>query len=195
LIDTHAHIYLKDFNQDLDEVLAQSKVLGVEAIYMPNIDHTTIEDMMEVERRQNDYCHAMIGLHPCSVNKDFERELYIVEDWLSKRDFLAVGEIGTDLYWDNTFFTYQQEAFVQQVIWAQKYHLPVVIHCRNSIEETVELLENRIERKISGVFHCFTGDLKQAQKVIRLGCKLGIGGVATFKEALFCGRCVVIAIS
>jgi len=182
LIDTHAHLYLKEFKEDLEGVLEQSREMAVQEIYMPNIDHTTIDDMLEVEEQQPNFCHAMIGLHPCSVKKDFEKELYIVEDWLSKRNFLAVGEIGTDLYWDDTFFTFQQEALVQQVTWAQQYQLPVVIHCRDSIAETIDLLENRIYQKVVGVFHCFTGDLKQAQQVIELGCKIGIGGVATFKN-------------
>ncbi|MGI9545395.1 MAG: TatD family hydrolase [Cyclobacteriaceae bacterium] len=181
LVDTHAHIYLDAFKDDRDDQIEQGKEAGVTSIYMPNIDHTSIDDMLELEEQQPDYCHAMMGLHPCSVKKDFEKELYLVEDWLSKRPFIAIGEIGTDLYWDDTFYAYQREAFMQQVTWAQQYQVPVVIHCRESIAETIKILEDR-DQEVSGVFHCFTGDLKQAEQIIALGCKLGIGGVATFKN-------------
>ena len=181
LIDTHAHIYLDAFMEDRDDQIAQSREAGVASIYMPNIDHTSIDAMLELEEQQPDYCFAMMGLHPCSVKKDFEKELYLVEDWLGKRPFIAIGEIGTDLYWDDSFYAYQQEAFLQQVTWAAQYQLPVVIHCRESISETIKMLEER-DQEVKGVFHCFTGDLKQAEQVIALGCKLGIGGVATFKN-------------
>lgn len=181
LIDTHAHIYLDAFKDDRDDQIDQCREAGVAAIYMPNIDHTSIDDMLELEERHTNYCYAMMGLHPCSVKKDFEKELYLVEDWLGKRPFIAIGEIGTDLYWDDSFYAYQQEAFMQQVAWAQQYQVPVVIHCRESIAETIKMLEEH-DQEVSGVFHCFSGDLKQAEQVIALGCKLGIGGVATFKN-------------
>jgi TatD DNase family protein len=125
---------------------------------------------------------AMMGLHPCYVKKDFEKELYLVEDWLSRRKFAAVGEIGTDLFWDKTFWDHQQEAFKLQVGWAKKYQLPVVIHCRESIDQTIEILEPLLDGKLTGVFHCFSGNLEQAKKIISMGFLLGIGGVATFKN-------------
>jgi TatD DNase family protein len=149
---------------------------------MPNIDHSSIDDMMEVEQRFPDQCLSMMGLHPCSVKKDFEKELYIVENWLSKRKFSAVGEIGTDLYWDKTFWEQQKEAFRVQVTWAKKFNLPVVIHCRESINETIELLESLKDGNLKGVFHCFSGNMEQAKKIIEMGFYLGIGGVATFKN-------------
>ena len=124
----------------------------------------------------------MMGLHPCSVKGDFEKELYIVEEWLSKRSFHAVGEMGTDLYWDKTFWDQQKEAFVTQVNWAKKYNLPLVIHCRQSIDETIELLKPMSGGTLTGIFHCFSGNSTQAKQIIEMGFYLGIGGVATFKN-------------
>lgn len=181
-IDTHAHIYLPDFDADRPEVLRQCVELGVSKIYMPNIDHTSIDAMLEVESHFPNQCMAMIGLHPCSVKKDFEKELYRVEDWLTKRKFTAIGEMGTDLYWDKTFWSQQQEAFRIQAEWARQYELPLVIHCRESMDETIALLDSLADKKLTGVFHCFTGTLEQARKIINLGFYLGLGGVATFKN-------------
>ena len=120
--DTHAHIYVKDFAEDRSEMLRQCHEQDIKRIYMPNIDHTSIDDMLEVEHRHPKQCFSMMGLHPCSVKKDFESELYRVEEWLSKRTFAAVGEMGTDLHWDKTFWGQQKEAFTIQVGWAKKYH-------------------------------------------------------------------------
>lgn len=154
----------------------------VSRIFMPNVDHASIDGMMELESRFPNQCTAMMGLHPCSVKKDFERELYIVEDWLSKRKFSAVGEIGTDLYWDKTFWDQQEEAFLIQVKWAKQYSLPIIIHCRESIDETIALVENQQDGKLTGIFHCFSGNADQAERITKLGFYLGIGGVATFKN-------------
>ncbi|MTI38558.1 TatD family hydrolase [Fulvivirga lutimaris] len=181
LIETHAHIYSDKFQADIDEVLERSWEEGLDRIYMPNINHESIDGMLELENKDS-RCIPMMGLHPCSVNKDFEKELYLVEDWLSKRDWVAVGEIGTDLYWDKTFWDQQQEAFKIQCKWAVKYDIPVVIHCRESIDETILLIEEMGEEKLRGVFHCFTGTTDQAKKITELGFYLGIGGVATFKN-------------
>lgn len=181
-VDTHAHIYLNDFDSDRAEMLRKSDELGVKKIYMPNVDHTSIDSMLEVEHRNPSQCVAMMGLHPCYVKKDFEKDLYLVEDWLAKRKFAAVGEIGTDLYWDKTYWEQQKEAFTVQVGWAKKYQLPIVIHCRESIDETIALLEPLLDGKLKGIFHCFSGNLEQAKKIISMGFLLGIGGVATFKN-------------
>lgn len=180
-IDTHAHIYLDHFNEDLPEIIERAHEASVNEIYMPNIDHTSIDDMLEVEHKYSQ-CIAMMGLHPCSVNKDFEKELYLVEDWLAKREFVAVGEIGTDLYWDKTYWEQQQEAFKIQVGWAKKYKLPIVIHCRESLDETIELVEQLKDEDLTGVFHCFGGSVEQAKRITDLGFYIGIGGVATFKN-------------
>ena len=181
MIDTHAHIYLDDFRDDRNDMLQRAYEAGVERIYMPNIDHTSIDNMLELEAK-DPHCIAMMGLHPCYVKKGFERELYTIEEWLTKRKFAAVGEIGTDLYWDKTFWEQQKEAFRVQVGWAKKYNRPVVIHCRESINETIELVEELKDDNLRGVFHCFSGDLDQAKRIVKLGFFLGIGGVATFKK-------------
>jgi TatD DNase family protein len=181
-IDSHAHIYLKEFDHDRSEMLLRCRDAQVDQIYMPNIDHTSIDDMLEVEVANPTQCIAMMGLHPCSVKKDFEKELYRVEDWLSKRKFAAIGEMGTDLYWDKTFWVQQQQAFDIQAAWAKQYELPLVIHCRESIDETIALVEKNHDSKLRGVFHCFTGSIEQAKKITSLGFYLGLGGVATFKN-------------
>jgi TatD DNase family protein len=181
-IDTHAHLYSETFAPDRHEMLARIEQANVGRVYMPNVDHTSIEGMLEVEQKDPQRFIPMMGLHPCSVKADFEKELTIVESWLSKRKFVAVGEIGTDLYWDKTFWEEQKEAFCIQVSWAKKYQLPVVIHCRESINETIKLLEPMLDENLSGVFHCFTGSLEQANRIISMGFHLGLGGVVTFKN-------------
>lgn len=181
-IDTHAHVYSDEFKADVDTMLQRSWDAGVSEIYMPNVDHTTIDAMLELEMRYPQRCIPMMGLHPCSVKKDFERELYLVEDWLNKRTFAAVGEMGTDLYWDKTFWPQQQEAFRIQVELAKKHALPLVIHCRESIDETIALLAPLVTPTLRGIFHCFTGDGVQARKITEMNFYLGIGGVATFKN-------------
>jgi TatD DNase family protein len=180
--DTHAHIYSEEFSADRDDLLRKSEEAGVLRIFMPNIDHTSIDAMMEVESKNPSKYVSMMGLHPCYVKKDFERELYLVEDWLNKRKFSAVGEMGTDLYWDKTFWPQQQEAFKVQVQLAKKFRLPLVIHSRESIDETIELLKPFADGSLTGIFHCFSGSLEQAKKIIEMNFYLGIGGVVTFKN-------------
>lgn len=180
--DTHAHIYSAEFDKDRAEMMQRCDDSNVSRIFMPNVDHTSIDQMMEVEARWPGKCYAMMGLHPCSVKKDFERELYIVEEWLSRRKFSAIGEIGTDRYWDTTYWEQQQEAFRIQLAWAKRLNLPVVIHCRNSIEETIEMVEQAQDGSLAGVFHCFSGTAAQAHRITKIGFYLGIGGVATFKN-------------
>lgn len=182
LVDSHAHIYLKQFRDDLDRVVDRAREAGIAAIYMPNIDHTSIEDMLTVADKYPGYCLPMMGLHPCAVGKEFTRDLYEVEDWLGRGGFVAVGEIGTDLYWDKTFWPQQQEALLVQLDLAKKFSLPFVIHCRDSIDETIELVKLLADDALTGVFHCFTGTAEQAAAITGFGYKLGIGGVATFKN-------------
>ena len=182
LIDTHAHIYLPEFREDLPEVIARAEENGVEAIYMPNIDHTSTDDMLEVEHRYPNLCKAMAGLHPCSVKKDFERELYEVEAMLSRRAFAAIGETGLDFYWDTTFFEQQKESLRIQIAWAKQYKLPIVLHTRNSFRETMDIILAEKDEHLTGVFHCFTGTAEEAKEVTEAGFFLGIGGVVTFKN-------------
>ena len=182
LVDSHAHIYSDKFDQDREEALANALAEGVEKIYMPNIDHTSIDIMLETEAKHPAQCIAMMGLHPTSVEKDFEKELYLVEEWLGKRKFAAVGECGIDLYWDKTFLAQQQEALKVQVELAKKHQLPIVLHTRDSFDETYEIIAAAQDGSLKGIFHCFSGTVEQAAKVKELGFLMGIGGVATFKN-------------
>lgn len=181
-IDTHAHIYAIEFKEDIDEVLEKSRKENIAKIYMPNIDHRSIDSMMELEEKNQDFCISMMGLHPGSVKKDFEKELYQVEEWLTKRKFAAIGEAGIDLYWDKTFLAQQEEALKIQIELAKKYNLPIILHCRDSFEETISIIEKHKEEHLTGIFHCFTGNLDEANRVINAGFLLGIGGVVTFKN-------------
>lgn len=180
-IDSHTHIYSDAFKDDRAEVIERADSLGVTRLYMPNVDVESIDAMLEAEQCYIQ-CVAMMGLHPCSVGKDFERQLYVMEEWLNKRFFIAVGEIGLDLYWEKSFYEQQKEALRIQAGWAKEKGLPVVIHTREAMEQTLEQLEALQDGKLSGVLHCFTGTLAEAQKAIELGFYLGIGGVATFKN-------------
>lgn len=182
LIDTHAHIYLEEFESDIENTIDRAKESGVDKIFLPNIDHTSIDNMLELEEQYPSYCEVMMGLHPCSVKTNFEKELYLVEDWLNKRKFIGVGEIGTDLYWDKTYWNQQQEAFKIQLGFAKQYDIPAIIHCRDSIDETIKLVEEVNTDQLVGIFHCFTGTIEQAQQIIDLGFYIGIGGVSTFKN-------------
>lgn len=182
-IDTHAHIYAEEFNPDRTEMMQRAAEDSVGKIFMPNIDHTSVNGMLDLEQKYPSVCYPMMGLHPCYVKKDFEKELYQVEDWLNKRKFAGVGEMGTDLYWDKTFWEQQVEAFTIQVGFAKKHDLPIVVHCRESMDETIALVEKLQDGKLTGVFHCFTGSAEQAAKLIELGFYLGLGGVTTFKKS------------
>ena len=183
MIDTHAHIYLKEFDNDLSEVMERSIKLGVKKVLLPNVDIHSITPMLKVEENYPNLCHAMIGLHPCYVKEDYQQQLVIIENWLEKRAFIAVGEIGLDFYWDKTYKNQQFEAVYHQCELALKYDIPVVFHCRNAIDEMIEIISEFEEKNLRGVFHCFTGTEKQAQKITDKGFYLGIGGVITFKNS------------
>jgi TatD DNase family protein len=182
LVDSHAHIYSEKFNEDRAVAVERAQDEGVSRIYMPNIDHTSIEAMLEAEEKYPQQCIPMMGLHPTSVDRDFERELYIVEEWLGKRKFAAVGECGIDLYWDRSFLPQQQEALKVQVELARKYQLPIVLHTRDSFNETYDIVAAAQDGTLRGIFHCFSGTVEEAEKVKELGFLMGIGGVATFKN-------------
>ncbi|HEU4469803.1 MAG TPA: TatD family hydrolase [Flavisolibacter sp.] len=180
LIDTHTHIYLNEFEKDRDEMMKRAQSAGVYLMLLPAIDAATHGQMLALEA-QYEACRAMMGLHPCSVKEDFEQELALVEDWLGKRKFLAVGEIGLDFYWDKSFVQQQTEAFHRQIGLALRYDLPVSIHSRNATDECIEVIQEYPE--LRGVFHCFSGTAEQAEKIMAAGFYLGIGGVVTFKNA------------
>lgn len=182
MIETHAHIYSDDYINDRTAMLDRAWAAGIEQIWMPNCDHTTIEGMMQLRDQYPDRCLPMIGLHPCYVKDDFENELQIIESWLNKDTFIAIGEIGMDLFWDKTFRAQQEEAFLFQCGLARKHNLWIDIHSRNAFQETIALIERFGDPQLHGIFHCFTGTLEEAKQAIELGFKLGIGGVATFKN-------------
>ncbi|KAA9345642.1 TatD family hydrolase [Adhaeribacter soli] len=182
LIDTHAHIYAADFKADQQETLLRAQEEGVTKILMPNIDHTSVDVMLETEAAHPELCLAMMGLHPCSVKKDFQQELYRIEDWLNKRKFIGIGETGIDLYWDKTFLAQQQEALQVQTAWAIQFQLPLILHTRDSFSETYEIIARNQHENLTGIFHCFSGTAEEAKKAIDLNFYLGIGGVATFKN-------------
>jgi TatD DNase family protein len=181
-IDTHAHIYAKEFKDDINEVLENCRLAKIDKIYMPNIDHSSIDSMMELEERHPDLCVSMMGLHPCSVKKNFQKELYLVEEWVNNRRFAAIGETGIDLYWDKNFKEQQEEALKVQIGIAKKHKLPLILHCRESFKETITLIEKYSDVNLTGIFHCFTGDLDDANRVLEAGFLLGIGGVVTYKN-------------
>jgi len=183
LIDTHTHLYLKEFDPDREEMLKRATQNGVEQFYLPNIDSTTTEALLRLEAAHPQHCIAMMGLHPCSVRENFREELAIVKDWLWKRPFCAIGEIGLDLHWDTTFAEEQKTAFCTQIKWAKELDLPIVIHSRKATDEILEILKEEKEESLSGIFHCFGGTAEQADEIISLGFYLGIGGVLTFKNA------------
>lgn len=182
IVDTHTHLYSEDFKNDGAALIKKAIDNGASTFYLPNIDQTSIEAMLQLESLYPQNCFPMMGLHPTSVNETVEAELKIVRDWLEKRPFLAVGEIGLDLFWDKTFFEEQKMAFNKQLDWAIEYGYAVSIHCRAAFEEIYELMKNRSQLPKS-VFHCFSGTLEQAKMILDLGdFKLGIGGVLTFKN-------------
>lgn len=181
--DTHCHLYLQQFNEDRTQTIARAFEQGVRRIILPNIDRTSIDDMLQLEAAYPEHCFAAMGLHPCSVKADFEEELRVVEEWLQRRSFVAIGEMGTDRYWDTTFWEQQLEAFKIQANWAKNLDLPLIIHCRESMDETIELLEQLQDGSLRGVFHCFTGTAEQASRIEALGFYVGLGGVTTFKKA------------
>lgn len=179
-IDTHTHIYLPEFDDDRDVMMRRAGEADIAISILPAIDSSTHKTMLDMESVY-DQCYSMIGLHPCSVNQDYEKELSIVEEYLQKRQFVAIGEIGLDFYWDKTFTQNQYEAFHKQIKLALQYKLPIVIHSRNAIDECIDVVKSY--SGIKGVFHCFSGNEDQANKIIELGFMLGIGGVVTFKNS------------
>ena len=182
IIDTHTHLYLKQFNEDIDFVIKRSKEIGVKKFIFPAIDSSHFDDMHGLKGKYPDCIFLMSGLHPTNVKENYKNELDFVANSLNTHDYVAIGEIGIDLYWDKTFLSEQQEAFTFQIRLAIKHDLPIVIHCREAFDEIFEILDKENCDKLRGVFHCFTGTLEQAKRAIDLGFVLGIGGVVTFKN-------------
>lgn len=184
LTDTHSHLYADTLQDDLEAVIQRCKDHGVDRIFLPNIDLESIDPMVQLEKAYPENCFAMMGLHPCSVDHDFQVSLATIRSWWNKRNFVAVGEIGIDLYWDTTYVEEQKEAFRIQIEWAKELNRPIVIHTRNSFNEVFEVLDDLNDDSLSGIFHCFSGDAEQARRILDYGnFWLGIGGVLTFKNS------------
>ncbi len=182
ITDTHTHLYSSQFDEDREEMIKRALDAGVSRFFIPAIDSSYTESMLDLEKDYPKNIFLMMGLHPTSVKENYKEELAQVKQWLDQRKFYAVGEIGIDLYWDTSFLQQQQDAFKTQIEWAKESNLPIVIHCRDAFNEVFEVLEEVNDNKLHGIFHCFTGDLNQARKAISYKMKLGIGGVLTFKN-------------
>ena len=182
ITDTHTHLYSSQFAEDQKEMMQRAKDAGVSRFFIPAIDSSYTENMLKLEENFPDDVFLMMGLHPTYVKENYLEELAHVKEWIDKRNFYAIGEIGIDLYWDKTFLVQQQEAFKTQIKWAKEKKLPIVIHCRDAFDEIFEVLEAEKGNDLRGIFHCFTGTKEQALQAISYNMKLGIGGVATFKN-------------
>ncbi len=184
LIDSHAHIFTEQFQVDIATVIDNAASSNVARICMPNIDKSTLESMMALHEKYPETCFPMMGLHPCSVKENYEEQLEGIKSYLdASDDFVAIGEMGIDLYWDTSLKEQQIEAFKIQVGWALEKNMPIVIHCRNSMDLVIEILEEMDEKDLTGVFHCFTGDESQAARIKNLGFYIGLGGIITFKNS------------
>lgn len=182
MIDSHAHIYTKEFDADRDEMLARAKSQGVTKIFMPAIDSETHPAMLDAANNYPDFCFPMIGLHPCSVKENFVEEINIIKELLKQYKFYGIGETGIDLYWDKTFVAQQKEALTIQAELALEYNLPLILHTRNATQDTIDVIKTYKGSGLKGIFHCFGGTVEEATQIIDLGFLLGIGGVASFKN-------------
>ena len=182
IIDTHTHLYLKQFNEDIDDVIARAKEIGIKKFIFPAIDSSHFDSMHSLKNKYPKEIYLMSGLHPTNVKENYKYELEFVVNSLKTNNYVAIGEIGIDLYWDKSFLKQQQDAFKFQIRLAIEYNLPIVIHCREAFNEIFEILVKENCDELRGVFHCFTGTIDQAEKAIDLGFVLGIGGVVTFKN-------------
>lgn len=183
LIDTHTHLYVKEFSEDIDLVIERAQKEGVEKFYLPAIDSSENEALIELESRYPQHIFAMAGLHPCSVKENYQEELKQIEDQLSKRKFAGIGETGLDFYWDTTFKNEQYKSLRTQIKWAIQYKIPLILHTRNATKETIDVIKEYESTDLSGIFHCFGGTLENARDIISMNFSLGIGGVLTFKNS------------
>jgi TatD DNase family protein len=183
LIDTHTHIYLEDFSQNIAEIISNAKLNGVEKFLLPAIDSLTFPQLLQLQSQYPNQCYAMAGLHPCSVKHNYLTELNFVLEQLKSQNIIAVGEIGLDYYWDTTFEKQQQESFNIQMQYALDFNLPISIHTRNAMGQTIEMVKPFAKKGLKGIFHCFSGSYESAIEIINMGFLLGIGGVVTYKNA------------
>lgn len=183
-VDTHAHLYSGKFNHDRSDMVKRALSAGVTRLYLPNIDASSIESMLQLEAEFPEHCFAMMGLHPCSVQPDtWQHELQVVEKWLGLRAWAGIGETGIDLYWDKSTLEIQQIAFARQCEWAKELQRPVIIHSREANREALEVVRQSQDGRLRGIFHCFSGSLDEAKEMINLGFMLGIGGTLTYPKS------------
>lgn len=183
-IDTHTHIYLPDFDEDRKEIISECKNSRVNKLLLPNIDKSSITDIIKICEVYKNICYPMVGLHPCYVKDYYEDDLDYLKPFIKSINTIAIGEIGIDLYWDKSNLEIQKRAFITQINWAKEFKLPIVIHARDSYNEIFEVLDQLNDENLKGVFHCFTSSLKDADRILNYGgFKLGIGGVVTFKNS------------
>ncbi len=183
LTDTHTHLYYEKDQVQLDQLMQRALDNQVSRLFLPNVDVESIPMVMNLAKNYPEHCFPMLGLHPCDVKADFRNQLQTIHDQIPHQPIYAIGEIGIDLYWDKSTLENQLEAFRAQIGWAKKLNLPIVIHCRDAFDEVYQVLLSENDEKLRGIFHCFTGSLEQAHKIIDLGFYLGIGGVVTYKNA------------
>jgi TatD DNase family protein len=182
ITDTHTHLYSSQFDEDQEEMMQRALDAGINRFFIPAIDSSYTDSMLKLEKIYPENVFLMMGLHPTSVKENVEEELAHVKEMIDSRDFYAIGEIGIDLYWDQSFLKQQQDAFRTQIRWAKEKKLPIIIHCRDAFDEIFEILETEKDDSLFGIFHCFTGTIEQAHRTISYNMKLGIGGVVTFKN-------------
>lgn len=183
MIDTHCHLYVREFETDLDEVITRAVKSGVDKFYLPAIDSNTTAAMLSLEARFPGLCFAMMGLHPCSVRENYKDELLKAEELMANRRFAAIGECGLDFYWDKTFVREQYMALEHQAELALRYGLPVVLHTRHAMQETIDVVKKYTSKGLKGIFHCFGGTLNEAKQIIDAGFYMGIGGVVTYRKS------------
>ncbi|QXV66709.1 TatD family hydrolase [Mucilaginibacter sp. 21P] len=183
LIDTHTHLYYEADEAKRDELMLRCKQNNIDRLFLPNVDAASVPLMFDLLKAYPDNCYPMLGLHPCSVKENWEEELAVIQPAIHQHKIYAIGEIGIDLYWDKTFLAEQIQAFKLQIKWAKALNLPIVIHCRDAFDEVYQVLLDEQDDKLRGIFHCFSGTLEQAHKIIDLSFYLGIGGVVTYKNA------------
>ncbi len=182
IIDTHCHLYSENLKSDMPNIMERRQDKGVSKIFMPNVDKESIATMLDVEANY-EHCYSMMGLHPCSVKEDYKNELAMVKSWFEKRNFVGVGETGIDLYWDKTFYEEQRIAFDFQIDLSKDLKVPIIIHSRDSLDITIEMIKAKQDGGLTGIFHCFSGTNEQAKQIVDLGFYLGIGGVLTYKNS------------
>ena len=182
-VDTHAHLYLEQFNEDIDEVILRAQNIGVTHIMLPDIDSSTTQSMLDLSDRYPELCYPMIGLHPCSVKAEYRGELDLIVTQLEKRQYYGIGETGIDLYWDKTYQEEQISSFEFQIGLALEHDLPIIIHSRDALDTTIRLITKHQNGSLRGIFHCFNGTIDQCKQIEDVGFKMGLGGVITYKKA------------